>query len=222
MPYPYRRTRRYRRRRRRPSARPWYARKYSVSQLASKAWRTAKYIKGMVNCEVKKYDTTATINPANAGASSLHMTALSQGDDYASRDGNSVLLKNLTIRSTYTLNASASSTQITCVVLRDKQQVGDTTPAWSDIFNNTDPRAFLHASTVGRFEVLGRRLITLSSSGVTTKCDQIYIKLNKHCRFNGSASTDIQKGGVYVFWISNESVYMPQVEYHARLTFYDN
>ena len=43
------RNRRFNRRRRRT---PWYNRKYSTAQIARAAWRSAKYIRGLVNSEM--------------------------------------------------------------------------------------------------------------------------------------------------------------------------
>lgn len=215
------RRRRYGRRRR--GAKPWYKRRYSAIQLASKAYRAARYLKTMVNAEKKKYDASTTLSVANAGASYAHLNAIAQGDGNGSRDGNSILMHSLSARFTVKQHASATMSQVRIILLQDSQQVGDTTPGWSTIFNDTDVNAFLHAQTgVGRFTILASRIVSLQSNGKQVQNLSLNLRLNKHARFNGTAATDIQKNGIYLFAISDEATNTPTVEYHTRLNFYDN
>lgn len=227
MPFRFRRRRPYRPRRpirRRPRL-PWYQKKYSVGQIASSAWRGVKYLKTLVNSEVKKLDQTGTGTLTETTAGVLHLTAIAQGDTDASRDGNSVLLKYGTIRGTLVHNSAGDAQQFCrLLVFQDKQQVSDTAPTLSPLLEGTYPYiAPLNNENLGRFTVLYDRMFTLDAEhqALTFK-----INLNlvgKHVRFNGANTTDVQKNGLYFGFIGSQATSnYPTITYYTRIGYHDN
>ena len=48
------------------------------------------------------------------------------------------------------------------------------------------------------------------------------MKLWTHIRYNGTADTDIQKGGLYILFISDQASDYPTCDYQTRLGYHDN
>lgn len=223
---PFRRRSRYGRRRGRFGRRrgrfgvPWWKRKYSVGDLAHTAWRGVRYLKGLVNSETFKFDTSTTVNPSSTGAV-VHLTAIAQGDGDSDRNGNSVFSRSLYIRGIMTKNASATTTFLRVLIVRDNQQVGDGTPGVTDILESAANTAPLNSNTVGRFTVLWDRIFALDSDKLTDQFVR-FIPMRYHIRYNGSAGTDIQKGGLYLVHLSDQATNTPSLNFHARVGYHDN
>lgn len=227
MPYgkrSYKRTKRFSRRRKGRGKKAWYMRKYNAYELAGKAWTAAKYLKGLINVEFKKFDVDSST--ATSGAV-VHFNGIAQGDSDQTRDGNSVLMKSLLVRGNIVTNGNATSTRCRVIFFIDKQQIGDTTPAQSDIL---DPDlnqmvAPLNNQTVGRFTILSdkRYSLNLILAGASTSTEySFFTRLQKHARFNGSAATDIQKNGVYMLFVHDQPTHTPTLHYSSRLKYVDN
>lgn len=206
----------------RKSSSAWYNRKYSPMDIASKAWRTAKYLKGLINVEHQKLDTVVLAGTQSNIALVSNIVALGTGDTEGSRTGNSILVKYAYLKLSATLNSSASFTKLRVVLVRDKQQIGDTAPAYSDVYDTAGgTQAFLNKLTVGRFDILYDRLVDLDDNNPQRIVEK-YIPLNSHIRFNGSASTDVQKGGLYVMLLSDQATNTPSVTCLTRVMYIDN
>lgn len=223
---PYRRairrsTRRRPRRYRRVS---WYNRKYSTAQIARAAWRSAKYIRGLVNSEMFHLDQSISLA---AQSSITHITGLTQGDEFTQRTGRSILLKSINLGGSLQIHPSVSqNTRIMIALVQDKQQVSDTAPLITDIFTTgTSPHTFLNANTLGRFTILWRKHYTLSPAtggGKDAYSFSKFTPMNCHIRYNGTTSTDIQKNGVYLVVITSEATNYPTVELTSRISWHDN
>ena len=215
------RNRRFNRRRRRT---PWYNRKYSTAQIARAAWRSAKYIRGLVNSEMF-HKSNQFILGSNTQKLWV-VNAMAQGDGDNHRTGNSILCKSFAINGYMYINASqTTNSRLMIALVLDKQQVSDTLPSVSDIFTDqTDPSTLLNTSNLGRFKVLHRRQYTLdsNSAGNNAKQVKVFKRLNFHTRYNGSADTDIQKDGLYLVIITSEPTLYPTVVLNARLSYHDN
>lgn len=220
MPY-RRRARTYRRRRGRT---PWYNRKYSTMQLARKAWSATKYLKGLVNSE--RMYLSQTINLA-AKSNIFQLNALPVGDVSGTRTGNSILMRSLYLRGFIQINPAVTvNTRIGMVLLWDTQQVSDTIPAITDIFDNNDPEATLRTSangySAGRFKIISRKTFNLIPGQHPTHNIDKYRKLYKHAKFNGSNSSDIQKNGLYLVILTSEVANFPTVNITSKLGYHDN
>lgn len=224
MPY-YGKKRKFSRRRKRRT--PWYNRKYTPMQVAGKALAGVRYIKKLVNVEKKKFDLVQTLQTTNEYVA--HLTSIAQGDTASSRDGNSILLQYVTIRGRLYLNASSNLTNHRIVVIRDNQQVSDTAPGVADLLEGATGADFTIANmeldNVGRFTKLYDQVIQLQeefSGSSKQKNFIINIPINKHVRFNGTAGTDIQKGGLYIMVMDDQATYHSSVTFNSRVVFTDN
>lgn len=217
MPY-YRKRYRRRYRRRKIYKKPM---RYKVADMAYNAYRGVSYLKGLVNSEMYHHPVTGTATPDTSGTV-VHITNIAQGDDDNNRTGLSVLVKSVFIRMSATINASATTTFIRIILFRDTQQVGDSTPAVTSILESASYLAPLNTNSVGRYSVLKDVLFCLDGVRQDTKIMKWYKKMSSHVRYNGTASTDIQKNGMYLLFISSEATNTPSLPYNIRLAYHDN
>lgn len=193
--------RRYRTRRKRT---PWYRKKYSVAQMATKALKGVNYIRGLVNSERFYHDTTITstsVTPSTPAM--LGMQAIAQGDGDNSRTGNSIFVKSLSVRLIVKLNVQQIRF-IRVMIVRDTQQIADTPPTPADVMQVADNGnglvSFLNNKTRGRFDVLYDTRAALNPEGKDTFILNKTIPMRSHIRYNGSTASDIQKNGLYILY----------------------
>lgn len=214
-------SRRPRRRSRRKVA--WYNRKYSTMQLAQKAWTATKYLKGLVNSEMLHLDNSYSLGAASNAI--YHITGMSQNDTDSGRTGNSILLRNIYIRGLIEINpAVTGDSRVLVALVKDKQQISDTTPGVTDIFKSTSPESMLNLNTSGRFKVLWRKTYVVApvSGGRNAVEVKRYWKIYDHVRYNGSGTSDIQKNGYYLVIITSEPANFPTVNFNTRIGYHDN
>lgn len=196
--------------------------RYKVADMAYKAFRGFQYIKGLVNSETFFIVNSASSTPDTSG-SVIHLSPVSIGDGQSARTGNSILAKNLFGRIVFNQNVTAVTTRIRFLILRDTQQIGDTSPAVTDVLNSADVLSPLNATLYpGRFNILYDQLILLDDTLRQTCSRKIYIKLNNHIKYNGSATSDIAKNGLYMLMISTQGTNTPTVDYNLKLSYHDN
>jgi hypothetical protein len=218
--------RRYNKTTRRSRKKPaWYNQKYSTMQIAQKAWKATKYLKGLVNSEMLHVDTSNVLG-VNAGAI-FHLTGIAQGDTDAGRTGNSLLLKNIYLRGICEINSAVTGdSRVLLALVKDTQQISDTTPALTDIFqNSTSTETMLKLNNSGRFKILWRKtyVLSIASGGRNALEINKYFKVYDHVRFNGSSSSDIQKNGYYLTVITSEvAANAPTVSITSRIGYHDN
>lgn len=222
MPYNrrYRKYNRTRTRRRYKRAPPKPAR-YQAADMAYKAYQGVQYLKGLVNAELHTFDTDVASVAIPSTGYIRHLSDVNQGDQYFNRQGNSILAKFLFGRLEFTKSSSATDTFIRLMIIKDNQQVGDTTPNISDILTNVNTKSSLNPNSKGRFKVLKDELLRfdVNSTGDYRKYN---LSLPFHIKYNGTTGVDIQKNGVYIVMISNEAVNTPNCGYSLRLSYYDN
>lgn len=214
----YRRRVRFRRRARRA---PWYRRKYNAVQLASKALRGLSYVKGLVNSEMFHNTVSATTYPNHLG-DIIPLTNIAIGDTAVTRTGNSLFVRSIVMNMNCSQNASAlDNTFIRMILFIDTQQVSDTTPTFSNILATTGPNALVNLDTAGRYKFLKTWEFALSTQN-PAKVIKYYKNIRHHVRYNGSAATDIQKGGLYLAFVSSQTTNTPTLSYHVRIGYHDN
>lgn len=190
--------------------------------LALAAYRGVKYLSGLVNSEKFKLDTTVSVNPDNSSGSVIHLTGAASGDTDSSRTGNSIFVRSLYCRFRIDKHASATNTNVRILLVVNKQQVADTAPAITDVLESVDTTAPLNNATVGRFSILWDRTFNVNSVSQPTYNTQLYKPMKLHCRYNGTAGTDIQKNGIYLLIFSNEATNTPAVNGLFRVSYHDN
>lgn len=211
-------------RKRRFKKKAWYNKSYSAKSLAIKAIKNIRYIKGLVNSEMLHKDVSFT-PAAQFGITSL--VGIDQGDTDSGRTGNSILLRSLYLRGSIQINPSVTgNTRIMLALVKDSQQISDTTPNVSNIFTSiTDPDgALLNLNNAGRFKILWRQSYILTPSNGSRPAVEInkYFKLYSHVRFNGTTATDIQKNAYYLVMINSENTNYPSISITSRIGYHDN
>lgn len=240
MPYP-RRRRTYRRRTyRRPSRRSSASSHWSgfnkfissatsvdnLTKLAESAYWGVQRLSRLVNVEVKKFDAVVASGTAvNSTGSAYPLHEIAQGDTDQTRDGNSIKPLSNLLSIQLANNATAVNTRLRVLLVKDLQQIADTTPAVSDVLDGSVASfvdAPLNNLAVGRFKILKDRTFTLTTVSAPVINFKWYTKLYGHIRYNGTASTDVQKGGLYLLFVSDQATNTPTMGFNTRLSFTDN
>jgi len=203
---------------------PWARHGANAGRYAKKAWYLAKYLKGLINVEKHKYDVdTGVVNPLGETVTTTPLTNIAIGDTDGTRTGNTLMTKYIYLKGRHILNSQGqASARVRDVIVRDKQQVGDTAPGFLDVYTSTGTISFLNKQTVGRFDILYDKLSVLSSDKPMAVLDK-YIPLgNNHVRYNGTGATDVQKGGLYHFMVSDQAATGPSSSVGFRVGYIDN
>jgi len=221
---PFKRFRRGRRIMRRRPMRP--QRRYNtlgaVRFLARKAARGVRYIRGLVNSEMFKYDQSQTANSVTQAGTVLALTSIAQGDGDGNRTGNSIFVRSINFKGTLTYNTMGNNEQFVRIILfEDTQQISDTSPSLADVLEAGTTFSHLNSNTVGRFKILYNHVFALSQNrpGIPFEINK---SMRHHVRYNGTAGTDIQRGALYMMWLSDSSSNYPQLNYETRTSYHDN
>lgn len=218
----------------------WYNKKYSVGDIAAKAYRGVKYIKSLINVEKKFLDSSGNGTCAAAGTI-FNLTNLAQGDDYNNRDGNSILLQSLLLRANLSgTTADTAGDIIRIILFRDNDQRG-TDPAAADLLENVGSGSAITLSPLNhnvnqRFSVLMDKRLTVGSlsttatQAVSSASNSIYRLLKKwikfpsgtHVKYTASASADASnyEGSLYLLIASRNAA--STYDWHCRVRFTDN
>lgn len=193
-----------------------------ASWLAKQVWK----LKGLVNSEMHKLDVNNAGGTVTTAAYAAHLSAVAVGDTFDARTGNSIYARSLNIKGQVVYNGTAGATPtfLRLLVVQDTQQIGDTSPAISDVLSTASSgyNAHINAATAGRFKLLYSDIHATDSVQNTVKKFDINLPMRHHIRYNGTASTDIQKGGLYIMAISDQATNGPKLIFDSRLSFHDN
>lgn len=227
MPYGRRyRKRPYRRRRRTTRQnKPMGGAQFAL-WMAQQAMKNIRYIKGLVNSEKFVKDTTIDSSSTSTGVLT-HLSGVAQGDAEGNRTGQSIYARSLSLRGQI-ISTSTTPVQVRLLLIRDTQQIGDSSPSAANVLEVPDQLdSFLTASTRGRFSVLWDK--TFLVSGNDTDRAKVWINvtipMRSHIRYNGSATSDIQKNGLYLLNMSDSTDgagTKPTLNLTARLYYHDN
>ena len=196
--------------------------KCTYTDIAMKAWKGVKALKGIINSELKYHDQVLGNTSASSTGTVIPLTSIAQGDTNATRNGNSILAKSLYMKYQIEFNAASTGGAVVKMwLVQDKQQIADTTPAYTDIFENTNVFSFLNKNNIGRFNILSSKTFTYDTAKLQYQME-FTKQLNQHIRFNGTASTDLQKNHYYLVVATDILTNVPNYLYASRLTYYDN
>ena len=162
-------------------------------------------------------------NITNAGAI-VDLTNIGQGDDENARHGNSIYVRSVNWKGYIARPVTGDAVQIVrLVVLMDTQQIGDTAPTLNNVLESITPYAHLNSATVGRFKILCNKLISLDTAKGLSQTFEINIPMRHHIRYNGTTGADIQKGGLYIGFLSTQaSTNYPVLYSECRMCYHDN
>lgn len=203
---------------------PWF-RKHTGSSLAAAAMYGVEKLKDLVNAEMFKFDSTFSgenITQATPLVQPLHGVA--NGDNDTSRTGNSIFVRNWNLKGLlYRSTAGDAVQMVRLSVILDTQQVSDTSPSYTDIYEVAQPWAHLNSNTVGRYKVLYSKVYTLDTVKSLSVPIEINLPMRHHIRYNGTSGTDIQKGGLYLCAVSTQATAnYPILLGEYRLSYHDN
>lgn len=192
-------------------------------RLAYKAYRKVMYLSSLINVEKHKVDTSSGPSTLNTTAVTVPITNIAIGDTEGTRTGNTLMTKYMLVKGTAVLSSQGAATaRVRTVIVRDKQQIQDSAPGYGDVYESTGTQAFLNKNTVGRFDILYDRIHDLDSNNPQSIFER-YIRLGtNHVRYNGTGATDIQKGGLYLYAVSDQAATGPSYGVQVRLGFIDN
>jgi len=203
----------------------WYNKRYSAIDMGKMALSQIWKLKGLVNSEMYKLDTAISgQNIDGASPYITHLTAVGQGDGDNQRSGNSIFVRSFNFKGAISRTASGDAAQVIRLsVIQDIQQVSDTTPTVTDVYEGTSPYAHLNSATVGRYKVLWSRTYTLDTANRLVTAVQINLPMRHHVRYNGTGTTDVQKGGLYMIASSSQATnHFPAINGEYRLSYHDN
>lgn len=228
----YARKRTYRRRRR--TTKPWYAKKYSVAQMATSAIRGVNYIRGLVNSELFKYDKQVNEFDTSNIPDQWSLTDIPKGDNEGERTGNSILLKRIAVRGYVRRNDAATtlSNRVRIILVYIPQcntllpwglptydMIYDTTSYTSK--NRID--AFLNNNTVGKYTILYNKVKYLTNDRPVSSIN-INKVINKHTRWSNNVADNSGyiSGHVGLYVLADSEVNPPIINWSSRTYYHDN
>lgn len=187
-----------------------------------------RVVKGILP-EVK--NAVISLNQTNFTSSGVvvHLTAIAQNTTVVTRIGEDITVKKISLRGK--LSSVASSSGVTPVyyrffLVKDKQQVNDTSPTISDIWSSTDPVLALPSlSFEDRFSFLWvspvQTHVGISSGNNTGHIENVWSG-NIKVGYNGVNTTDIQKNGIYFGILTDDGNNVVDFTGEARVSFVDS
>lgn len=181
--------------------------------------------------EIKYVDTSITITNLTTSGNVTHLTAVAQGDTQSTRTGNTINVRTLNWQLTARAADSANiSSSLLFAIVMDREQVGDTAPAITDVFSSADPVVALpNLANLERFRFLYssgvidcQRIGVLSGSANTlNKTFKLSWSGSIKVSYNGTADTDIQKNGIYMLVLTDDAAGSIDFEGISRIGYTD-
>jgi len=182
--------------------------------------------------ELKAEDVATTnatpVTMTDAGAIT-NLAQIGQGATVNQRVGQQIMAKRLKLR--YSIYTNSSANQLARVlVVQWKKQVSDTSPTTAQLLENTGATqgalsdyAF-SSEFKENFRVLHDKTYALSgtSNGAPNVFREASIPLNSRISFNGSATSDIEKNGIWMLSISNQANSEPKIVFCNTLYYTDD
>ncbi len=178
--------------------------------------------------EVKHIDS-GTVEPTHTTSNdTFFLFGVSEGAGINSRVGRKITPISLVIRGTVVQSDTATGDHesVRLVVVQDKQQLADSYPTPSLVFENiTDPYAFRQHVRQGQFRILAQRtyLFHKITGGKDAFKFRIALNLPPMTIFwNGANVTDVQKNGIYFMLMSDATSGAPvTVDWRCRARYID-
>ncbi len=196
-------------------------RRFKPRSSGAKALHMVRKLKSVLAVEKKNHTLTVSGTIPTTGTID-HLTAIAQGDTNQLRDGNQLKVIYLGGRIRLLINASQTRTFVRVMLVQDRQQIADATPAVGDILQSVSPTSFLNSNTLGRFKVLYDKVRHMSDNGNQLIYLKVDIPMNSKIRYNGTGVGDIQKNGIFLILIADNATDLPSINSSWRVRFTDN
>ncbi len=178
----------------------------STAVVAKTALR--KVVKIERSVEKKFHTITATLTPHDQNDVGLFPTDIAQGNTQATRTGDKISPTSLYLTGYLLMDVGQTgSSETDILIVQDRQQISDTGPEYSDVFDgNPGGGILVNNNTLGRFKILSHKQYSLTPGVKESIRIKTYMKLSGSTRYNGLTSTDLQKNGIYMIMRSNKSL----------------
>lgn len=205
-----------------PKRKPGQSMAGEALMLAQAAVKGVAFIKGIINSELHKTDVLTTAAISTTPLITL-VNSISQGDDVADRQGNSILCKTIEIDYLHQQNLSATISDMRIVFVMDTANQG-VTPAWTDVFTSATngTQSLRNVDNVKRFKILSDRHYKFSSSGVRSYSGKFFLKINKHLYYSSGTNTAVLQNAIYRMAYATEPTNTVGDASSFRTSFYDN
>lgn len=214
----------YRRRKRRATA--WYNKKYSVSQLASKAYNIAKTVAGVVNTEHKTFDFTIAGGTQMTPSGTIYpLSLVAQGDDYNNRQGNSIRAKKLSWR--IIMNGEGeNNAQFNRIIIFQDTECQGSLPLVTDLLEQASVVAPLYHAQHYRFKVLKDYFFDTSNDSANAKSSKVFeetISVDSHLKYQnvGGVIASAKENQYFALFIT-DGPSNPNFGAYFRMRFIDN
>lgn len=160
--------------------------------------------------ELKLTDISISLVNVTTAGSVTHITGIAQGDDTNGRTGNSISVKNIGLKGIIDEASMTNTGYYRYAFVVDKQQIADTSPGVADIFTGNPLTLFPTAASRDRFTILYLSPIisgTAAKSGNRLQAGYVQYDWsgNINVAYNGTATSDIQKNGIYFVFLSSDA-----------------
>lgn len=190
--------------------------KYSKKNNYNKVEKQIKRFNSLIEKKYSNNQQTTTV-PTSLQVN-ISCNLIAQGTSSSQRVGNKISIKSILLR--YIAYVSGNTDDyglLRIIVVKDLNQVADTYPPTSvvleDPTNFTSPYA--KSSSPKRIKVLYDKVIDLNATGIAYNSNttgtivynpcrhkEVYIFPKCNVYFNGSANTDVQKNGIWIYTMS--------------------
>lgn len=188
--------------------------------LAKKAFKTAKWVAGLVNSEYKYSESTqATQAVITYNGTIYNLCSPAQGTGATQREGDSIKLKNLTIRGDIAYNGTTPET-IRFIIINDKE---NSVTAGSDILEYTGVETAPYSPKNPNYKydtkILYDKTMCIDSQIPLRKFD-IVLKLNYHMNFLATTSTVVNNALKLI--VIGQTTNGSLIRYLSKTTYIDN
>lgn len=197
--------------------------KYSYKKKYNKKYSTVeKKLKRFDRLIERKYsNNTYSSTVGTTLGVTISANLIAQGTASSQRVGNKITIKSLLLR--YVCFQSGNTDDyalMRVIVVKDLNQIADTFPSASDILTDPTNITSCYAKTTApkRIKVLYDKVIDVNATAIAYNTNsnstivynparhkEIYIFPKCDVYFNGSANTDVQKNGIWVYCMSSGS-----------------
>lgn len=195
----------------------------SMATTVSRLVKDVSNVVALVNSETKFNDVSLSgIDPVTTPVTLL--SGIAEGDDYNSRNGRSILGKDLTLRWTFYMQGSISAA-CRVLIICDKYNVSGALPALSDIFQ--DPSSTLSAinkNNTDRFVIVKSKLFFINNLSKTVDNGKMYVKIPFHIKFDDVNNNvgSVDNNALYFVVQTDAATTDIDFNLYSRLNFYDN
>lgn len=160
-----------------------------AGSLAYKAYKTANFVRSIVNTEYKYSDVNMTLN-ATPVIQWVPLNAMAQGDDNNQRNGRSVLLKSIQYRLSIGLGGSQKNAIVRIVILRHNSCNGQN-PVNAEVYTNpNDINSWRNLVTVvPNYTIIMDKRYSLDVDYKDRINIEKYMKMQDHIKFVGANAT---------------------------------